>query len=125
MPEENSHPSTNGVDPVENGVNGGDVEMDEADNTRKGKEDDGDQEMTVVVPPSKSGLTSDDTKPGDDDTEKMEIDSGKKDTDEKDESKEDDPVAKTIAGMFALFSPQVRAPRRSARHAGKGSLDCK
>ncbi|KAI9841478.1 MAG: 26S proteasome non-ATPase regulatory subunit [Thelocarpon superellum] len=53
-------PHTNGVDPVEKGVNGDspDVEMgDEASDptrrSRSGKDQDGDDEMTVVVPPAK------------------------------------------------------------------------
>lgn len=55
----------NGTDPLENGVNGTeDVEMDQDSSkmngrTKSGKDKDGDEEMTVVVPPSKgSKLTS-------------------------------------------------------------------
>lgn len=52
-------PHTNGTDPVENGVNGtDDTEMkDDSNSTDKlkpAKDKDGDEEMTVVVPPPKS-----------------------------------------------------------------------
>ena len=51
-------PQTNGTDPVENGVNGTeDIDMvDEEDQVKPSK--DGDDEMTVVVPPPKSSKLS-------------------------------------------------------------------
>ena len=57
-------PQMNGTDPLENGINGTeDVEMD--DNTsnprskaKSGKDKDGDEEMTVVVPPPKASKIS-------------------------------------------------------------------
>ncbi|KAI9816547.1 MAG: 26S proteasome non-ATPase regulatory subunit [Pycnora praestabilis] len=58
MGEDTSH--TNGAEPVENGINGTqDVEMEDdnsitAKKSKLGKDKDGDDEMTVVVPPSKS-----------------------------------------------------------------------
>jgi 26S proteasome regulatory subunit N3 len=62
MSNDKSH--LNGTDPVENGVNGTeDIEM--ADDSSKGpgrpragKDKDGDEEMTVVVPPSKGSKLS-------------------------------------------------------------------
>ena len=53
-------PPTNGTDPVENGINGTeDIEMEEepskaSGRTKSGKDKDGDEEMTVVVPPPKA-----------------------------------------------------------------------
>jgi len=58
-------PYLNGTDPTENGINGSeDVEMTEETRDAKkkepkaGKDKDGDEEMTVVVPPSKGSKTS-------------------------------------------------------------------
>ena len=54
----------NSTDPLENGVNGTeDVEMDQDSSksngrTKPGKDKDGDEEMTVVVPPSKGSKLS-------------------------------------------------------------------
>ena len=53
-------PPTNGTDPLENGVNGTeDIEMEEdssksGSRPKSGKDKDGDEEMTVVVPPPKN-----------------------------------------------------------------------
>lgn len=50
-------PQTNGTDPVENGINGAeDVDMgdEEAERVKVGTTKDGDDKMTVVVPPPKS-----------------------------------------------------------------------
>lgn len=59
-------PQTNGVEPAENGVNGSeDVEMadDGIDQMKSGQLKDGEDEMTVVVPPPKgSKLTSEPSK---------------------------------------------------------------
>ena len=55
--EVNDKPQPNGAEPVKNGVNGtDDVEMgdDESEQVRIGNTKDGDEEMTVVVPPPKS-----------------------------------------------------------------------
>ena len=61
---------SNGTDPVENGINGApdkDTEMQDNDTKstgKAGKDKDGDDEMTVVVPPSKgqklSGASNED-----------------------------------------------------------------
>src|SRR2546421_4113469 len=57
-------PQTNGNDLVQNGVNGTseDIEMDDESTSpvtgAKGKDKDGDEEMTVVVPPSKTAKVS-------------------------------------------------------------------
>ena len=55
--EVSDKPQANGTEPVENGVNGtDDVEMDDdgSEQVRIGNTKDGDEEMTVVVPPPKS-----------------------------------------------------------------------
>lgn len=76
-------PQTNGIEPVENGVNGTeDIETaDEgADQAKTRQNKDGDEEMTVVVPPPKgSKLISEPSKDDDGDiametTEKAEVD---------------------------------------------------
>jgi 26S proteasome regulatory subunit N3 len=60
----NNKPPTNGTDPIENGVNGTeDIEMEEdssepSGRTKPGKDKDGDEEMTVVVPPPKASRLS-------------------------------------------------------------------
>jgi 26S proteasome regulatory subunit N3 len=75
-------PRTNGTDPVENGINGTkDIEMKEdAPSSMKGgkgkKMKDGDEEMTVVLPPSKS-VTLSAPPPSDQDGDAMMEDSEK------------------------------------------------
>src|ERR1700712_2429839 len=99
MPSKTPH--TNGTDPVENGVNGTkDVEMkDDAPAPLKGgkgkKAKEGEEEMTVVVPPSKGSklpVTAHKDSEGDvamDGTEKVKAE---------DLAVKVDPVAKAVAG---------------------------
>ena len=97
-------PHTNGDKPVENGINGTkDVEMkDDAPTALKGgkgkKLKEGEEEMTVVVPPLKgSKLSSTLQKDNDDDV----IMDGPEDASEEDAGAvKIDPVAQTIAGMY-------------------------
>jgi 26S proteasome regulatory subunit N3 len=104
MPSKTPH--TNGsTDPVENGVNGGgtkDVEMkDDAPAPLKGgkgkKAKEGEEEMTVVVPPSKgqklAGLGK---KDGEGD---VAMDGEENAAEEEDGAVKVDPVAKAVAGM--------------------------
>jgi len=101
MPSKTPH--TNGSDPVENGVNGTkDVEMkDDAPTTLKGgkgkKAKDGDEEMTVVVPPSKgSKLSVPPPKDGDGD---VAMDGPEETTEGDAGAVKVDPVAKAVSGM--------------------------
>jgi 26S proteasome regulatory subunit N3 len=96
-------PHTNGSNPVENGINGADdVEMkDDAPNQLKGgkgkKTKEGDEEMTVVVPPSKSTKLSA-TPPSKDSNGDVAMD-GTEETNEEDAgAPKVDPVAKAISG---------------------------
>jgi 26S proteasome regulatory subunit N3 len=94
-------PRTNGNDPVENGINGTkDIEMKEdAPSSMKGgkgkKLKEGDEEMTVVVPPSKS-VTLSAPPPADQDGDAMMEDS-EKTGDEQSSEPEVDLVAKTVS----------------------------
>jgi 26S proteasome regulatory subunit N3 len=98
MPSKTPH--TNGTDPVENGVNSTkDVEMkDDAPAPVKGgkgkKVKEGEEEMTVVVPPSKGSKLSAPPKDNDGD---ITMDGPVVDG-EGDEIKEVDPVAKAVSG---------------------------
>jgi 26S proteasome regulatory subunit N3 len=110
MPSKTPH--ANGSDPVENGVNGTkDVEMkDDAPTTLKGgkgkKAKEGEEEMTVVVPPSKgSKLSVPPPKDGDGDvamdrSETTEEDAG---------AVKEDPVAKAVSDIKSNFSLLERA----------------
>ena len=94
-------PQSNGTDPVENGVNGTkDVEMKDdapaaakAGKGKKGK--DGEEEMTVVVPPSKgSKLSAQPQKDGDGDVSMAASgENGEESTEPK-----VDPVVKAVSG---------------------------
>jgi 26S proteasome regulatory subunit N3 len=105
---------TNGSDPVENGVNGvEDVEMEEdtaggpTSSVQTSKDHDGD-EMTVVVPPSKSSRLS-----GQDNKKDQEGDIAMEGTEEKDSNEtepEIDPQVKAVQGEFHQRS-QMRAVR--------------
>ena len=93
-------PQTNGNDLVQNGVNGTseDIEMDDESTSpvtgAKGKDKDGDEEMTVVVPPSKTPkLGTDKGQDGDMDVDVV------KDADTPEEVKVD-PVAKAVSGLY-------------------------
>lgn len=105
MPSKTPH--TNGTDPVGNGVNGAkDVEMkDDAPASLKGgkgkKAKEGDEEMTVVVPPSKgqklAGLGK---KDGEGDVAM----DGEEAVEEDDGAVKVDPVTKAVAGMYFIAS---------------------
>lgn len=94
-------PHANGSDPVENGVNGSeDIEMGEdsaggpTSSFNASKDRQGDEKMTVVVPPTKgSRLPGDQGKEGDVPME------GAEDETQKSEA-EVDPKAKAIQGWF-------------------------
>lgn len=100
MPSKTPH--TNGSDPVENGVNGAeDVEMkDDAPNPLKGgkgkKTKEGDEEMTVVVPPSKGSKLS--GPPPKDSEGDVAMDGFEDDKEEDAGAVKVDPVAKAISG---------------------------
>ena len=99
MPSKTPH--TNGTDPVENGFNGTkDVEMkDDAPAPLKGgkgkKTKEGEEEMTVVVPPSKGSKLSAPSKDTDGD---LTMDGPEEFTGEDEEAPKVDPVAKAVAG---------------------------
>lgn len=101
MPSKTPH--TNGSDPVENGINGTkDVEMKEdTPSSMKGgkgkKIKDGDEEMTVVVPPSKGSKLSAPL-PSDNDSDVV-MDESEKSVDVTPVELEVDPVEKAISGM--------------------------
>lgn len=100
MPSKTPH--RNGTDPVENGINGtNDVEMkDDTPSSMKGgkskKVKESDEEMTVVVPPSK-GTKLSAPPPADTDGDVVMDDSEKKGDIEAQEI-EVDPVTKTVSG---------------------------
>lgn len=116
MPSKTPH--TNGTDKHANGVNGTkDVEMkDDAPAPLKGgkgkKTKEGEDEMTVVVPPSKGAnkvpAATEKDKDGDvamDGAEEMSVqDAG---------AVKIDPVAQTVAGMLSV--PIVPMPRKTSR----------
>lgn len=96
-------PRRNGSDPVENGINGTeDIEMkDDAPNPLKAgkgkKAKEGDEEMTVVVPPSKgSKLSVPPSKDNEGDVTMDGFEDGKA-TDE--DAPKVDPIAQAISGM--------------------------
>lgn len=98
-------PHTNGTDPVENGINGTkDVEMkDETPASKKGakgkKVKDGEDEMTVVVPPSKGSKLSA-PPPADGDGDVIMDGSDQVDGEKAAEVKVEDPVAKAVSGLL-------------------------
>jgi 26S proteasome regulatory subunit N3 len=107
-------PPTNGTDPLENGVNGtDDIEMEDESSkstgrTKSVKDKDGDEEMTVVVPPPKATKLAGVPQKDDDGDIAM---NGTVDV-EVNESAEsaEDPKTKTITGMlmvvqFSVFHP--------------------
>jgi len=98
-------PHTNGTEPIENGVNGADdVEMgdDTSKSTEKPKaarEKDGDESMTVVVPPSKSSkLVADVGKNLESDTAMDVVEQSNAETPDE----RIDPKAKAILGPYSL-----------------------
>ena len=103
MPSKTPH--TNGTDPVENGINGTkDIEMkDDAPAPLKGgkgkKAKEGEDEMTVVVPPPKGSKLSAPLAKDDDGDVAMD---GAAETNGEDAGAvKVDPVTKAVAGMFA------------------------
>lgn len=102
MPSKTPH--TNGNDPVENGINGTkDIEMkDDAPAPLKGgkgkKAKDGDEEMTVVVPPSKGSKLSAPLKKDNEGDVAM----GEEETNGEDGAVKVDPVAKAVSGMWIV-----------------------
>ncbi|RDL33862.1 uncharacterized protein BP5553_08230 [Venustampulla echinocandica] len=109
MPSKTPH--TNGNDPVENGINGTkDVEMkDDAPAPLKGgkgkKVKEGDEEMTVVVPPSKGSKLSSFTKKDNDGDVAM----GEEETSGEDGAVKVDPVAKAVSDIKNTFPLLERA----------------
>ena len=103
-------PHTNGTDPVENGVNGAkDVEMkDDAPAPLKGgkgkKAKEGEEEMTVVVPPSKGQKLAGLGKKDDEGDVAMD---GEEAAEEEDGAVKVDPVAKAVAGTCLVFASSL------------------
>lgn len=112
--EENDQSHANGSKSTENGVNGSeDVEMGEdtagapksSFNTRKDRN--GDEKMTVVVPPAKGSRSS--NKAGQDKDEDMTMEGSEDDDAEKTEP-EVDPTTKAIQGRCYFHPSQLRRP---------------
>ncbi|EHK97976.1 putative 26S proteasome regulatory subunit rpn3 [Glarea lozoyensis 74030] len=110
MPSKTPH--TNGNEPVENGVNGTkDVEMkDDAPTSLKGgkgkKSKDGEEEMTVVVPPSKASKLS--SSPGKDQEGDVVME-GEEQTAEDDGAVKVDPVTKAVSETYPSTSPAAKS----------------
>ena len=118
MPSKTPH--GNGNEPVENGIRGGsqDIDMKDEKSSLKGKGNqtlkDGDDEMTVVVPPSKASKPSSQPPPNDGDGDVV--------MDESDQAPEGeikvDPVVQTVSGTLppllrrsaCCFSLLIRPP---------------
>lgn len=96
---DSNKPQSNGADPVENGVNGEDVDMvdDGPDKVKIGTNKDGDDEMTVVVPPPNGTKLSGD--PGKDAEGDVAMDNGGEPKNISQEV-EMDPKVKAAAGEF-------------------------
>jgi 26S proteasome regulatory subunit N3 len=99
----NNKPPTNGTDPIENGVNGTeDIEMEEdsskpSGRTKSSKDKDGDEEMTVVVPPPKASKLSGASQKDDEGDIAM---NGAAEVEAKESvEQEEDPKNKAVAGM--------------------------
>ena len=102
MPSKTPH--TNGTDPVENGLNGSkDVEMkDDGPAPLKGgkgkKAKEGEEEMTVVVPPSKGSKLS--APPPKESDEDITMDGVEEVSSEEEGSAKVDPVVRAVAGIY-------------------------
>ena len=97
-------PQTNGSEPAENGVNGTeDVEMadDAVARAKAGGAKEGEDEMTVVVPPPKSSKLSGD--PGRDLEGDIAMDSTEKPETDEPEPEEVDPQVKAISGQYSTL----------------------
>ncbi|KIN00895.1 hypothetical protein OIDMADRAFT_162819 [Oidiodendron maius Zn] len=106
-------PHTNGNDPVENGINGAeDIEMkDDAPNPLKAgkgkKAKEGEEEMTVVVPPSKGSKLS--APPPKDNEGDVAMDGFEEESGADTSAPKVDPVAQTIADIKSNFPLLERA----------------
>jgi 26S proteasome regulatory subunit N3 len=104
MPSKTPH--TNGTDPVENGINGTkDIEMkDDAPAPLKGgkgkKVKEGEEEMTVVVPPSKGSKLS--APPPKDNDGDVAMDGAEEINGEDAGAVKIDPVTKAVSGMLGV-----------------------
>lgn len=107
--ENGDKPQINGTEPVKNGVNGvEDVEMedDEAEKAQVGTTKDGEDEMTVVVPPPKSSKLN--GEPGKDSEGDVSMDGAEKPTEDP-TAETIDPRARAISDIKANFSLLERA----------------
>lgn len=116
MPSKTPH--TNGTDPVENGINGTkDIEMkDDAPPAplkggkgKKVKEGSSEEEMTVVVPPSKASKLS--TSPPKDHDGDVAMDGPAETVKEDPLAVKIDPVAKTVSGTSTISSHHKRGKK--------------
>lgn len=108
----------NGNEPVENGIRGNqDIEMKDDSSSLKGKAKkptkDGDEEMTVVVPPSKTSKQSPTGPPPGDVDMDVAMDDAADKTD--DAEVKIDPVSQTVSGRYPGAG---RPPSRARRHLG-------
>lgn len=97
-------PHTNGAEPVENGVNGSkDVDMsdDEQDHAKPSINTDGDEDMTVVVPPPKGSKLS--GEPVLDPTGDVPMENAETDEGDIAETEKIDTKAKAMTGELVLF----------------------
>lgn len=91
-----------GTDPVENGVhNSEDVEMGDSGVNGSKQDHDGDEEMTVVVPPSKSSRLS-----GEPDKIPGDVEMGGAEGEEATSAEEVDPKTKALSGKRCQFAPE-------------------
>ena len=105
--EPGDKPQVNGTEPVENGINGAeDVEMgdDEVERVKVGTSKDGEDEMTVVVPPPKSSKLN--GEPGRDAEGDVEMHNSEKEPAEVD-AQSIDPRTKAITGELSDMSYNV------------------
>ncbi|KAL8950342.1 MAG: hypothetical protein Q9222_003628 [Ikaeria aurantiellina] len=103
-----SKPQTNGTDPIENGVNGtGDVDMVDEGHEPVKANGDADEEMTVVVPPSKGSKLSGEH--GDDPSDDTAMDGTDQADAGKGEAAKADPKVKAISDIKANYSLLERA----------------
>lgn len=105
--EEPGDKQTNGSEPTENGVNGvEDVEMAD-DQIKPGQGKEGEDEMTVVVPPPKSSTLS--GAPSKDEEGDVVMDDTEATENEEPATEKVDPVAKAISGQWCTEVIQIRA----------------
>ena len=122
-------PRTNGADPVENGVNGSqDVDMsdDEQDHLKPSKNTDGDDIMTVVVPPPKGSKQSGEPIP--DPTGDVPMENAEADESDIAETEKIDTKAKAMTGKSKFIrdiSTQSSMGCRSCRSTNSYAADIK